>query len=362
MEIKKLFNGIYENKTVLVTGHTGFKGSWMALWLKELEANVVGLSLEPPTKPNHFELLDLNISSIIGDIRNKELVTKVFTKFKPEVVFHMAAQPLVRYSYENPTETYETNVMGTLNILEASRTCGTVKAIVCITTDKCYENKEWEWGYRECDRLGGHDPYSSSKACAEILAASYRDSFFSSNKYKNTHNTLVATVRAGNVIGGGDWAVDRLIPDLMKSINNMETLHIRSPHSTRPWQHVLEPLSGYLMVGEQLLKENKDFAQAWNFGPNDSSVLTVKKVVDFIKNEWNNFEYICDQEEADLHEAKLLKLDSSKAHNKLKWIPIWNPEQTFKITTNWYRNYFTENKILSKHDLYTYSTMLQERQ
>ncbi len=357
-KFEKLFDGIYKDKTVLLTGHTGFKGSWMCLWLRELGANVVGLSLNPPTEPSHFELLDLGVNSEICDIRDREKVSKIFHKYSPEVVIHMAAQPLVRYSYEKPVETYETNVIGTLNILESSRQCSTVKALVCITTDKCYQNNEWVWGYREDDRLGGHDPYSSSKACVEILTKSYRDSFFPISNFQNSHQTLIATVRAGNVIGGGDWAVDRLIPDIMRTIDNNEILHIRNPSATRPWQHVLDPLYGYLMIGQKMLEGDTEFAESWNFGPDDSSVMTVENVTNYIKEEWDSFKYTFDKTIEEVHEANLLKLDSSKARNVLKWKPVWNSQQTFKYTTEWYRRFFINNEVVSKQQLYKYVSLL----
>ena len=271
--MKNLFSRIYKNKTVLVTGHTGFKGSWLVYWLSQMGAKVVGYSLEAPTTPNHFELLQNNsqfsilnsqLTSIIGDIRDLDKLNQVFSEYKPDIVFHLAAQPLVRLSYENPIETYETNVIGTLKVFEACRV-NNVKAIVNITSDKAYENREWIWGYRENDPMGGYDPYSSSKGCADILATSYRNSYFNIKDYKKTHNTLLATCRAGNVIGGGDWAKDRLITDIMLSVSQNKKVNIRNPYATRPWEHVLEPLSGYLHIGQKLLEEKLEFGDAWNF-------------------------------------------------------------------------------------------------
>jgi len=358
LEIKNLFGGIYKNKKVLLTGHTGFKGSWMALWLKQLGAQVIGLSLEPPTNPNHHTLLNLDITSIIGDIRNKKIVIDAVNAHNPDIIFHMAAQPLVLYSYENPSETYETNVLGTLNVFEAARLAGTTRAIVCITTDKCYENMEWERGYREDDRLGGHDPYSSSKACAEILAASYRNSFFNLEKYDKDHNTLLATVRAGNVIGGGDWADNRLIPDIMKSVPTNTEVIIRRPNATRPWQHVLEPLSGYLMVGEKLLMGDQKFAEAWNFGPDEVSTVKVEDIVKLIKKKWPQFRYKIENNQSAPHEAKLLQLDSSKATTRLEWRPLWDAETAIEKTIDWYLKFYNAEKITSLDNLYEYTKNL----
>ena len=280
--MENLFGGIYKGKKVLLTGHTGFKGSWLALWLHKMGADVVGIALPAPTSPNHLELLNLNITSEMIDIRDAKAINKAFQKHQPEIVFHLAAQPLVRYSYENPHETFETNVMGTINIYEAVRNCSSVEVIVNITSDKCYDNKEWIWGYRENDAMGGYDPYSASKGCAELVTASYRNSFFNLDSYGKSHNVLLASCRAGNVIGGGDWADDRLIPDIMRAVDKNETVTIRSPHATRPWQHVLEPLSGYLLVGQKLLEGKKEFADGWNFGPSDEGSISVKEVVEHI--------------------------------------------------------------------------------
>ncbi|MCG3683483.1 CDP-glucose 4,6-dehydratase [Aliarcobacter butzleri] len=349
-----LFNEIYKNKTVLVTGHTGFKGSWLVYWLSQMGAKVVGYSLEAPTNPNHIELLNLDIVSIIGDIRDLDKLNKVFSEYKPDIVFHLAAQPLVRLSYENPIETYETNVIGTLKVFEACRKFN-VNAIVNITSDKAYENREWIWGYRENDPMGGYDPYSSSKGCADILATSYRNSFFNINDYKKTHNTLVATCRAGNVIGGGDWAKDRLITDIMISVSENKKVNIRNPKATRPWQHVLEPLSGYLHIGQKLLEEKIEFADAWNFGPSDEGSITVEEVVKNVKKYWNKIDYEINKDLNQLHEANLLKLDCSKAHILLKWKDVWDSNTTFEKTVKWYKSYYEENKkVLTQNDLENY--------
>ena len=351
--MKKLFGGLYKNRTVLVTGHTGFKGSWLVYWLEQMGANVVGYSLEAPTSPNHIQFLDLNISSIIGDIRDFERLDQTFETYKPEIVFHLAAQALVRPSYDNPIETYETNVMGTLKVLEACRKHN-VKAIVNITSDKAYENKEWVWGYRENDPMGGYDPYSSSKGAADILATSYRNSYFNIKDYKQTHNTLLATCRAGNVIGGGDWAKDRLMSDIVLSVSKNQKVHIRNPKATRPWQHVLEPLSGYLMIGQKLLEEKKEFADAWNFGPSDEKSITVEEVVQSVKRYWNKIDYEIDRNIDQLHEANLLKLDCSKAHTLLEWKNIWNSDRTFEKTVRWYKEFFENKKILTQDDIDCY--------
>jgi CDP-glucose 4,6-dehydratase len=354
MVMQKLFGGIYQNKTVLVTGHTGFKGSWLVYWLSQMGARVIGYSLEAPTNPNHIELLDLDMVSIMGDIRDQERLSKAFEVHRPDIVFHLAAQPLVRFSYEDPIETYETNVIGTLKVLEACRKYN-VKAIVNITSDKAYENKEWVWGYRENDPMGGYDPYSSSKGCADLLASSYRNSYFNPSNYKKTHHTLLATCRAGNVIGGGDWAKDRLITDIMVSVSKNKKVSIRNPHATRPWQHVLEPLSGYLHVGRKLLEEKVEFGEAWNFGPSDEGSITVEEVVKNIKKYWDKIDYEISEDPEQLHEANLLKLDCSKAHIKLKWKDVWDSNTTFEKTVKWYKAYYEENeKILTQNDLESY--------
>jgi len=349
-----LFSGIYKNKTVLVTGHTGFKGSWLVSWLLNLGADVIGYSLEPPSEPNHYSLLDEKYLSIIGDIRDRENLCKVISRHKPDIVFHLAAQPIVRLSYQLPVETYETNVMGTLNVFEACRQSDSVRAIVNVTSDKCYKNKEWLWGYREDDPMGGYDPYSSSKGCSEILTASYRNSFFNTEHYGNSHNTLVASARAGNVIGGGDWAEDRLIPDIMRAAFSGKDVVIRSPQSTRPWQHVLEPLSGYLFLGQKLLEGETDYADAWNFGPDENSAIPVEEVVKSIKFNWDKLNYIINEENSDVHEATLLKLDCSKARTKLKWQSVWNIDDTFVKTVDWYREYYDNSRIITKQQITEY--------
>ncbi|RXJ55306.1 CDP-glucose 4,6-dehydratase [Candidatus Marinarcus aquaticus] len=351
--MKNLFSGIYNNKTILVTGHTGFKGSWLCYWLNKMGAKVIGYSLEAPTTPNHISLLDLDIVSVIADIRDTQKLDEVFATYKPEAVFHLAAQPLVRLSYENPVETYETNVMGTLKVLEACRK-HQVKAIVNITSDKAYENKEWIWGYRENDPLGGYDPYSSSKGCADILVNSYRSSYFNLETYKKSHHTLLASCRAGNVIGGGDWAQDRLMTDIMLSVSQGKKVSIRNPLATRPWQHVLEPLSGYLHVGQKLLEEKKEFAEAWNFGPSDEGSITVEEVVKNVKKHWSSIDYEIEQKSNQPHEANLLKLDCSKAHILLKWKDVWESQTTFEKTVTWYKAYYESQTLNTSSDLEKY--------
>lgn len=350
----KLFNNIYKGKKVLITGHTGFKGSWLSLWLSKLGAEVIGYSIDRPSNPSHFDLLNLNITSVIGDVLDKEKLFEIIKTYKPDIVFHMAAQALVRMSYADPVKTLETNIMGTVNVLESCRKTKQVKAIVTITSDKCYQNKEWIWGYKETDPMGGYDPYSASKGCAELVASSYKESFFNPNDYNKNHSTLLATVRAGNVIGGGDWAKDRLIPDIMKAASLGENITVRNPRATRPWQHVLEPLSGYLQLGWKLLEGKKEFADNWNFGPGNDSSLAVSEVIEQIKKYWDEINYEIKESAVNFHEANLLKLDSTKARTKLKWKNIWDSNKTFEKTTNWYKNYYKNKTILSEKDLDNY--------
>ncbi len=341
-----MFDEIYRNRRVLLTGHTGFKGSWLAYWLQELGAEVCGYSLDAPSTPSHWDLLGLDMQSEIADIRDARTLEKIFSSFRPEMVFHLAAQPLVRASYNDPVETYSTNVMGALNVFEACRKTDSVRAIINVTSDKCYENKEWVWGYRENDPMGGYDPYSSSKGCSELLTRSYRNSYFNPMEYGANHQTLMASCRAGNVIGGGDWAEDRLIPDMMRAVDAGEPVEIRNPKATRPWQHVLEPLGGYLLVGQELLAGNTNAACGWNFGPADEGSLSVRQVVEQIKRHWDRIDYRLPATVGGRHEANLLKLDCSKAHRLLGWIPVWNSAQTFEKTVLWYRGFY-ENKQLS---------------
>ena len=344
-------NIIYKNKRVLITGHTGFKGSWLALWLSELGAKVTGYALAPETDPSHFALLGIKINHIEGDIRDRKKLQDVFKAYQPEIVFHLAAQPLVRRSYRDPALTFDTNIMGTVNLLEACRVTSSVRVIVNITSDKCYENQEWVWGYRENDPMGGYDPYSASKGAAEIVTASYRRSFFNNDDYGKNHETLVATCRAGNVIGGGDWSEDRLIPDIVRAIQKGETLQIRSPEATRPWQHVLDALSGYLLLGQKLLEGNTTYADAWNFGPSDTDTLRVRELCARFEALWPTARFKWAEEPPTLHEASTLKLDCSKAHTLLQWHGKWSADQTIEKTVEWYRHYIENKEILSQTQL-----------
>jgi CDP-glucose 4,6-dehydratase len=349
-----MFNSAYNNKNVLITGHTGFKGSWLALWLSQMGAKITGYSLQPPSDPNHFHLLNLNINSVIGDIRNVDKLKAVFSEQRPEIVFHLAAQAIVRQSYRDPMETFTSNVMGTVNVLEAARTCKSVRAIVVVTSDKCYDNREWPWGYREIDALGGYDPYSASKGCSEIVASCWRNSFFNLNDYDKNHQTLLASARAGNVIGGGDWATDRLIPDIMRAVSQKEKVNIRNPQATRPWQYVLEPLNGYLLLGQKLLEGRKEFAEAWNFGPSEEENLSVAEIVHLVKRVWPKIDYEISQTSDQPHEAGLLRLDCSKARTKLKWMPVWKGKDTLEKTVLWYKAFYESDKILSGEHLNCY--------
>lgn len=349
-----MFNNIYQNKNVLLTGHTGFKGSWLALWLAQMGANVTGYSLQPPTEPNHFQLLNLKLKSVIGDVRNTDKLKQIFKEQKPEIIFHLAAQAIVRQSYLEPVETLASNVMGTVNVLEAARTCSTIRAVVIVTSDKCYENHEWPWGYREIDALGGYDPYSASKACAEIVTTCWRNSFFHPDDYGKSHEILIASARAGNVIGGGDWAADRLIPDIMRAASKDEKVKIRNPHATRPWQHVLEPLSGYLLLGQKLLEGRREFAEAWNFGTAEQDNLSVGEIVEHIREMWPRIDYEIHQSPSQPHEAGLLRLDCSKARIQLKWFPVWTGKETIEKTVEWYRTFYESGKVQSIYHLNCY--------
>lgn len=346
----KQFGDVYWGKRVLVTGHTGFKGSWFSLWLKELGAEVVGISLAPETHLRHYDFLGLEstVQHHELDIRQATDVASVLKAIQPEMVFHFAAQPLVRRSYLDPLETWSTNVMGTANILEACRHTRSVKAILAVTTDKCYENQEWAWGYRESDRLGGHDPYSASKAGAELVVASYRRAFFHSDGAP-----LLATARAGNVIGGGDWSEDRLIPDLVRAMAAQKSLEIRSPNATRPWQHVLESLSGYLLLGQKLIEGDKNFNDAWNFGPERSGNRTVAEVLNRLQAHWPEMHWH-QNAEPQPHEAKLLYLDSAKAHAQLGWQPVWNLDATLEKTADWYLAFQSSRTTISTQQLSQY--------
>jgi CDP-glucose 4,6-dehydratase len=343
----KQFADIYRGKRVLVTGHTGFKGSWLSLWLEQLGSEVVGISLGPETQPNHWTCLGLEstVQHHELDIRQAAGVASVLRATQPEIVFHLAAQPLVRRSYRDPLETWSTNVMGTANVLEACRQTRSVRAILAVTTDKCYENQEWAWGYRETDRLGGHDPYSASKAGSELVLSSYRRAFFHTEGAP-----LLASARAGNVIGGGDWSEDRLIPDLVRAIAAQQSLEIRSPNATRPWQHVLESLSGYLLLGQKLIEGNRNFDGAWNFGPERSANRTVVDVLNRLQTHWPEMQWH-QTAASQPYEAKLLYLDSAKANSQLGWQPVWNLETALKKTADWYRKFQSSQTIISKEQL-----------
>ncbi|NQU51269.1 MAG: CDP-glucose 4,6-dehydratase [Bacteroidetes bacterium] len=344
--MQNLFNNTYKNRRVLITGHTGFKGSWLCLLLHKLGADVYGYALEPPTKPNLFEeaKIDDIITSYIGDIRDLEKLQNVFKKVQPEIVIHMAAQALVRESYKNPVETYAVNVMGTVNLLEAIRQTSSVKAVVNVTTDKCYDNKEWHWGYRENEPMGGYDPYSNSKGCSELVTSAYRNSYFNPKEYQK-HGVAIASARAGNVIGGGDWANDRLIPDFIRSIAKGEKLQIRSPYAIRPWEHVLEPLNGYLLLGAKLLSEGVHFAEAWNFGPNENDAKNVEWITGTICRLWGEGASFEIDKDPQPHEANYLKLDCSKAKAELDWYPRWDISTTLKSIVDWNKAFIKGENI-----------------
>lgn len=337
MKSNRVDRSFWAGKSVFLTGHTGFKGSWLSLWLHSMGANVTGYSLPAPTAPSLFELgkvEDVLVKSIFGDVTDLELLRKSMQKANPEIVIHLAAQPLVRKSYEDPVRTYQTNVMGTVNVMEAARACSAVRVILNVTTDKCYENQEWNWGYRENEPLGGFDPYSSSKACSELITSAYRRSFLSSTEIR------VATARAGNVIGGGDWAEDRLIPDMLRALEKCEQIQIRNPEAVRPWQHVLEPLSGYLQLCQRLYLEGEDFAQSWNFGPRDDDAKSVEWIVKQLLGRWphehRGYQVI---QQGNKHEAIMLKLDCSKALKELNWTPRWTLEKALDATVEWFAEY-----------------------
>jgi CDP-glucose 4,6-dehydratase len=357
-----MFSNEYKDKKIFVTGNTGFKGSWLAFWLMNMGASVLGNSLNLPTDPNHHEILNLDFETIVGDIRDLKKLQNAIKSFQPDIVFHLAAQSLVRKSYQRPVETFETNIMGTVNTFEACRQSSSVRAIINVTSDKCYENREWIWGYRETDSVGGYDPYSASKGCAEIITDSYRRSFFPVDKYREIHETLVVSVRAGNVIGGGDWGEDRLVPDIIRAASNNEKIQIRSPHAIRPWQHVLEPLSGYLLLGQHLLEGAKEFSGAWNFSPSDEGHRNVLAVVRELQKHWSNINYQIEVDEKNLHEASLLKLDCSKAYSNLNWRPVWDSFATFAKTATWYKEFYESGNIVNGRQLTEYVTDAKQNQ
>lgn len=339
--MQNLFNGIYKNKKVLVTGHTGFKGSWLTLWLIQLGAEVTGYALEPETKPALFNILGLRdkIKHISGDIRDFEKLETTIKQYKPEIILHLASQPLVIKSYKDPKYTYETNIMGLINLLEAARETESVKAILNVTSDKCYRNIEQIYGYKESDAMGGFDPYSSSKGCSELVTSAYRNSF----------NMPLASARAGNVIGGGDWAEYRLVPDCVRSLSSNKQIDLRCPDAVRPWQFVLEPLSGYLLLAGFMCEKGDKYLDSWNFGPDNEEVLKVEDVVNKIIEIWGGGNYHCNNAKTH-HEASVLKLDISKAKQYLDWKPVFNTEEAIKATINWYKRYYTGDS-----DMYAYS-------
>jgi CDP-glucose 4,6-dehydratase len=329
----------WAGRRVFLTGHTGFKGSWLSIWLKDLGANVTGFALPPPTTPSLFEVANVSsgMISIMGDIRDPAVLTKALCNAQPEIVIHMAAQPIVRLSYEQPVETYSTNVMGLVHLFEAVRQSPGVRAVVNVTSDKCYENREWVWGYRESEPMGGHDPYSSSKGCAELVTAAYRRSFFNPDKYSE-HRVALASARAGNVIGGGDWARDRLIPDILRAVEAGEPVKIRNPNAIRPWQHVLEPLSGYLTLAYKLYESGPAFAEAWNFGPAEADARPVQWIVERLTRMWGEgARWQLESQASSPHEAHHLKLDCSKARSAFGWRPLWDLEKALAKIVEWHK-------------------------
>lgn len=350
-----MFGNLYEGKKVLITGHSGFKGSWLTLWLEQLGAEVYGYSLYiPPSEPDHFSLLETKCTTVHGDIRNLSHIQKIIGDIEPEIVFHLAAQSLVRKSYASPVETFETNCMGSVNILEAIRTTASVRAVVVVTSDKCYENQENGIPFIESDPMGGHDPYSASKGAVELIVTSYRSAYFHPKLFGKTHNTLIASVRAGNVIGGGDWGGDRLVPDIMRAAAENKTVEIRSPDAIRPWQHVLDPLGGYLLLGQKLLEGDRSAASSWNFGPAMDDHLTVQNVCLQIQQTWPAARFFYTTTSAKYHEAQTLFLDCSKARQTLQWRPLWNCRESINKATEWYKAYYRNKTILSEQHLSEY--------
>lgn len=332
----------WKDKRVFLTGHTGFKGSWLSLWLQSMGAVVKGYALAPPTSPALFSEARVadGMVSELGDIRDLNAITRSMVGFQPDVLIHMAAQPLVRYSYREPVLTYATNVMGTVHVLEAARQCSSLRCIVNVTSDKCYENREWDWGYRENEPMGGHDPYSNSKGCAELVTSAYRKSFFDS-----ASGPVLASARAGNVIGGGDWAEDRLVPDILRAFEKEQPVVIRNPLATRPWQHVLEPLSGYLVLAQQLWHHGAAYAEGWNFGPNDDDVKTVERILNSMVSSWGQGAQWRLDTNPQPHEARYLKLDISKSRTRLHWSPTWGLHSTLERIIRWHRGWLAGQDV-----------------
>ncbi len=345
----------WQGKSVLITGHTGFKGSWLSLWLSRLGSKVTGYALAPNTEPSMYQTLELEtlIDSVTADVSDLSRLSGVMQQTQPDVVFHLAAQSLVKPSYLDPVGTYQTNVMGTVNVLEAVRHCHSVKAVVVVTSDKCYENHEWLWPYRENDRLGGHDPYSNSKGCAELVTDAYRNSFFTDNK------VAIATARAGNVIGGGDWSEYRLIPDMIKANQAGQPLEIRHPQAIRPWQHVLEPLSGYLLLAQQLTERGTEVAEAWNFGPDMDDMKPVHYLVESAQQRWSPFDWSTPPQ-SEHHEASILMLDCSKAKQRLSWQPVWGIDETLSLTFDWYDAFYS-GKLMREFSLQQIEQFVQAK-
>ena len=356
MQKANVQTSFWQDKKVFLTGHTGFKGGWLSLWLSSMGARVTGYALAPNTSPSFYDVCgvaDVLKKSHLGDIRDLQQLKSAMQEAQPEIVIHMAAQPLVRYSYNHPVETYATNVMGTVHVLECTRLLGTVRSAVIVTSDKCYENQEWAWGYRENEPMGGHDPYSNSKGCSELVTSAYRASYFAKE------NTVgIASARAGNVIGGGDWSEDRLIPDAIKAFENHQTLIIRNPLATRPWQHVLEPLSGYLILAQVLYEKGHNFAGSWNFGPVDDDVRSVESLVELLIEKWVEEAFWSLEQNAQPHEAQALRLDCEKARQSLGWVPRWSLEQAIEKITEWQRAFQTQKNMrdISLQQIQQYST------
>lgn len=362
MPLQTVFDQTFRNKTVFVTGHTGFIGTWLSLWLQSVGANVVGYSLEPPTNPSIFESVNLEkyVSHIIGDIRNKTKLSDSLSQYNPEFVFHLAAQPLVRQSYEQPVETFDTNVMGTVNLLDSVRTVTSIRNCIVMTSDKCYANNESDHAYVETDPMGGYDPYSASKGATELIVTSFRNSFFNPVDIEN-HNVSLATVRAGNVIGGGDWAKDRLIPDCVRSLQSSESITVRNPNAIRPWQHVLEPISGILALATKMQNNPNRFSESWNFGPTNLEKNSVKEIVTQIVSKWDKGDWVdVSTETNNKHEADFLQLNSSKAMSLLEWNSVYNISKAIDETIDWYHTYFEKTFDMNKFTMTQIQNFIQK--